>query len=156
MTPHRPTHLSRRPRQTLQFGVEEREIESCVVDDQLSAAQEFQQLLDHVRKARLLRQKLIRDAVHLQRASIDFAIRAQIAMKGASGLAPIQQLDAADLNDAMTLLGFETGGFSVEDDLAHEREAVIGLSVLRLSCLTQPSAFSRIAPGSNLPSSPRV
>jgi hypothetical protein len=31
------------------------------------------------------------------------------------------ELDATDLDQAMTALDFEAGGFGVEDDLAHER-----------------------------------
>jgi hypothetical protein len=40
-------------------------------------------------------------------------------MKRAPGLASIEHLDAADFDDAMTLLGLKTGGFSIENDLSH-------------------------------------
>src|SRR6185503_3216775 len=43
----------------------------------------------------------------------------QVAVKLAAGLAAIDQLDAADLDDAMSLLRLQPRGFGVEDDLAH-------------------------------------
>ncbi len=96
--------LSRRPRQTLQLGIEEGQVERRVVDDQLGAADELEQLLDHVGEARLLRQELVGEAVHLDGAAVHFSIRPQIAMEGATGLAPVHHLDAADFDDAVALL----------------------------------------------------
>ena len=39
-----------------------------------------------------------------------------------AGRAPVPELDAADLDDAVALGDFESGGFGVEDDLAHGSE----------------------------------
>ena len=64
-------------------------------------------------------QELGRDAVHLQRAGIDFAVRAQVAMEHPARAPAIDDLDAADLDDAVPQLGLEAGGFGVEDDLTH-------------------------------------
>ena len=80
---------------------------------------ELEQLLDDVGEARLLRQELVRDAVDLLRAAVDLAIGPQVTMERAPGLASLHELDAADFDDAMALLGLESGGFGVEDDLAH-------------------------------------
>jgi hypothetical protein len=40
-------------------------------------------------------------------------------MEGAPRGTSVHQFDAPDLDDAMIEFGFEAGGFSVEDDLAH-------------------------------------
>ena len=77
-------------------------------------------VVDDVAEARLLRQKLVGDAVHLLCAPVDLTVGPQVAMESTTGLPPIHQLDAADFDDAMALFGLESGGFGVEDDLAHE------------------------------------
>ena len=40
-------------------------------------------------------------------------------MERAAGAPPVDELDAADLDDAMAQLRLEPGGFGVEDDLPH-------------------------------------
>jgi hypothetical protein len=40
-------------------------------------------------------------------------------MKGVFGKTPIDQLDAADLDDAVSLSRFQTCRFRIQDDLAH-------------------------------------
>ena len=104
----------------MQLRVQERDVERRVVNDQLRAADELDQLVDDVGEARLLREEFVGDAVHLLRAAVDFAVGPQVTMERAAGLAPIDQLDAADFDDAMALLRLEARGFGVEDDLAHD------------------------------------
>jgi hypothetical protein len=67
--------LPKRSGQALQLGVEECDIERRVVNDELGAADEFDQLIDDVRESRLLRQELVGDAVNLQCAPVDLTIR---------------------------------------------------------------------------------
>src|SRR6185369_17841990 len=99
--------------------VEEGDVERSVVDHQLRAADELEQLVDDLGELRLLRQELVGDAVHVLRGAIDRPVRAQVAMKAAAGAAAIDQLDAADLDDAMALLRLQPRGFRVENDLPH-------------------------------------
>ena len=40
-------------------------------------------------------------------------------MEGAAGEPAVDQLHAADLNDAVLLLDFQSRGFSIENDLTH-------------------------------------
>jgi hypothetical protein len=42
-------------------------------------------------------------------------------MEAAPRQAPVLHLEAADLDDPMSLADFQAGGFGVEDDLAHGR-----------------------------------
>ena len=101
-------------RQTLQLRIEESDIECRVVDDELRAVHELEQLVDDLREARLLREERVGDAVHILRGAIDRPVRAQVAVKAPAGLAAIDQLDAADLDDAMSLLRLQPRGFGVE------------------------------------------
>ena len=126
-------HPARGARQALQLRVEERDVERRVVNDQLRAVDELEQLVDDLREARLLREELVGDAVHVLRGAVDRPVRAQVAMERAAGLAAIHQLDAADLDDAMSLLRLQPRGFGVEDDLAHERAQ----TAARSACTTR-------------------
>ena len=111
-----PARLARQPRQ---LRIEERHIEGGVVDHELRAGEEAEQLRGDFREARLAVELGARDAVHGERALVDVALGIQIAMEGAPARAAVDELDAADLDDAMIELGLEAGGFRVEDDLAH-------------------------------------
>ena len=55
--------------------VQEAKVERCVVDDQLRALDIGDEVLGHVRKARLVAQELVGDAVHFHRALIDLPVR---------------------------------------------------------------------------------
>jgi hypothetical protein len=57
--------------------------------------------------------------MHAQRALFDFALGADVAVEGASRGTAIDQLDAADFDDAMVQFELEAGGFGIENDLAH-------------------------------------
>ena len=57
--------------------------------------------------------------MHGERALVDVALGIEVAVEGAARGAPVDQFDAADLDDAVVQFGFEAGGFSVQDDLAH-------------------------------------
>src|SRR6516162_1883620 len=91
----------------------------CDVDDELRAADEQQQLLGDLGKARLPVEIGARDAVYGERAVVDLAFRVQITMEGAAARAAVDELDTADLDDAVIELGLEPRGLGVEDDLAH-------------------------------------
>ena len=89
------------------------------MDDQLGLRDELAQLAHDVREPRLVAEELVGEPVHLQRSGVDLAIGAQVAVELAAGTAPVDDLDGPDLDDAVALLGFETGGLGVEDDLPH-------------------------------------
>ena len=99
--------------------IQERDVERRVVDDQLGVGDELTQLGENVGETRLAAEEFGGEAVHLHRARIDLAIRTQVAVELPARAPPIDELDRPDLDDAVTLLGLEAGGFGVEDDLAH-------------------------------------
>ena len=100
---------TRRFRQPPEFGIEERNVERRVVDDEFRAAQELHQLDGDLGEAGLPCKELGGQAVDQQRARIDFALGTQVAVEHPAGAAPVHDLDAADLDDAVALLGLETG-----------------------------------------------
>src|SRR5579859_8167676 len=87
-----------------EFALEKGNVESGVVNDQLAAANEGQQLTGDVGEFRLLGQPLARQPVHGQRAIFDIALRIEETVEIAAGGAAIEQFDAADLDDAMTIV----------------------------------------------------
>ena len=103
----------------LELGVEEADVELRVVDHQLGIGDEFQELLDPLAEARLVGQELVAQAVHVLRAGRHDHLGIEIGVEGAAGGDGIDQLDAADLDDAMAGQRIEAGGFGVENDFAH-------------------------------------
>ena len=101
------------------LGVEERDVERGVVDDQLRAADEFTEFLENLGKPRLPPQELARQAVHLQRARVDLAVGTQVTVELPTGATSIQNLDGADFDDPVPELGFQPRSLGVEDDLSH-------------------------------------
>ena len=106
--------------QARELGVEERDVERCVVDHQLGTAHELDPFGGDVREAWLSPEELGREPVHLQRAGIDVAIGAQVTMEHPSRPPAPHHFDAADFDDAMPEFGLEAGGLGIEDDLAHQ------------------------------------
>ncbi len=104
--------------QARELGVEEGHVEGRVVDHQLGAIDELEQVVRNLGEARLVGEELVGDAVHFQRTGIDVAVGADVMVQPAAGAAPVLQLDAADLDDAMPEFRFEAGGLGVQDDLA--------------------------------------
>src|SRR5262249_7043327 len=82
-------------------------------------------------------------------AVVDVAFGIQITMEGPAARAPVDELDAADLDNAMIELGLEPRGLGVEDDLAH------GARVYRNACCGNAS-IARLASRStrSLPGTP--
>ena len=107
-------------RHPLELRVQECHVERGIVDDQFRPADELEKFLGNLAELRLSLQELGGQAVHLQRARVDLAIGAQVAMKEPPGTPPVDQFDAADLDDPMTQFGLEAGGLGIEDDLAHQ------------------------------------
>ena len=87
------------------LGIDEFDVEAGIVDHQRRVAQKFQEFLRHMGEQRLVGQKFRRQAVHPLGLDGDVALGVQIELQGAAGGEMIHQLDAADLDDAMTVAG---------------------------------------------------
>src|SRR5881227_3708166 len=104
----------------LEFGIEEGQVECGVVNDQRRIAEELDELLDDLREARLLLEKLGRQAVHRKGLGRHVALGIDVTVEGRAGGNAVEQLDAADLDQPMTLVRIEAGGLGVEHDFAHQ------------------------------------
>ena len=56
--------------------------------------------------------------MHRQCALVDVALGIEVQVQVTSGQSPVDDLDTADLDDAMALLGLQPGGFGVQDHLS--------------------------------------
>ena len=125
----------------LELGIDEAEVEHRIVRDQWGVADEGEKLLAHVGEQRLVLEELGRQAVHLERAVRHLAFGVEVVVEAIAGRKPVHQLDTADLDQPVALVGVEAGGLGVEHDLAH---AVV------LRCLRTGAASA----GPGLPDSP--
>ena len=82
---------------------------------------------------------VVLDAVHLERAAVDLALRVDVAMEAVLRRPAIDELHAADLDDPVAGGRLEARGFGIQDDLAHQRSGcLMGGTTLRVSCRTFP------------------
>src|SRR5258708_7435415 len=102
-----------------QLGIDEFEVELRIVDDQPSVADEGQKFIHDRGKGRMLGEELRRqpmDGIGLLR---HLAFGIDVAVKDAPARHVIDELDAADLDDAMAVGGVESRRLSIEHDLTH-------------------------------------
>jgi hypothetical protein len=90
--------------QPIQFGIDKAHIKGCVMDYQLGASHKLDKLRCNLAKSRLAREKLLRDAVHFQGASVDVPLRLDVLVIVAAGYAPVDELNASNFDYAMTLV----------------------------------------------------
>ena len=107
--------------------VQEADVEGRVVDDHLGAAQILEQFVGDRNEQRLVRQKLVTQPVNRERPLTVGALRVQVEMQVVAGQAPVQHLDAADLDHTIAGLGAQAGRFGVQEDLAHASACQAGL-----------------------------
>jgi hypothetical protein len=89
------------------------------VDHQLGAAAVVDELLDDLREARLIGEEGVGDAVHGLGAGVDLPVRLDVAVEVVAGQPALDDLDAADFDNAMALGGLQARGLRVQYDLAH-------------------------------------
>lgn len=68
---------------------------------------------------RFIFQELGADAVNLECAFGYFAFGVDIGMKNLAGAKLVDHFDSADFDNSMSLLGIDTGSFSIQCDLSH-------------------------------------
>ena len=123
-----------------EFVIEERYVEWGVVNDDLCARDEFQNVRVNIRESGFVLQKLASDAMHVKCTVVNLAVWLKVVVESLPGQATIHQLDNSNLNDSMSQLGFETRRFGIENHLSH---------VVRTSTADRASASAF-----SLPSSP--
>ncbi len=117
-----PQWSANRPRPSrAELGVEELDVERRVVDDDLGVLHERQQVVDHLGELRLVLEEVARQSVHRECPFVAVALGIDVLVKAPVGDAAADDLDAADLDDAMAFPGLETRGLGVQHDLSHAR-----------------------------------
>ena len=98
---HHPVPAKQRTGEPLELGIEEGEVEGRVMHDQHGAFDEADEIVGALMEARLGRQELDGEPVHLVGLLRHVALGVEVAMPHFSGRNAVDQLDAADLDDAM-------------------------------------------------------
>src|SRR5262249_16991053 len=88
------------------------------------AVHELDELARDLGEARLLREKIILEAVDVDGGAVHRAPGIHVAMEAAVRRSPIDELDAADLDDPVPGLGLGTRRLRVENDLKHRRGSI--------------------------------
>ena len=88
---------------------------------QHAAFDEGEHVVGQLGEARLVAQELGGQAVHLERLVWHLALGIQMAVPHPAGRDAVEQLDAADLDDAVAVERVEPGRLGVEHDLAQIR-----------------------------------
>src|ERR1700748_2213132 len=88
-----------------QFVIEEAEIEARIVRDQRRITDEFEERLYRFMEARLVGEEGDREAMHTLRLDRHVAIGMEIGVVAGAGLDLVEQLDAADLDQAIAAGG---------------------------------------------------
>ena len=100
------------------FHVEEADVEGRVVDDEAPVGEEGQEFAHDVGEGRLVGQERVGQAVDVERALGDGALRVAVAVEGPARRDVVEELHRADLDQPVAPLRLGAGGLGVEDDLA--------------------------------------
>lgn len=87
--------------------------------DQRGIFDEIEQVFDKVFEQGLVSQEGVAEAVDLFGNAGHRHLWIEVGMEGATRLASIDQLDAANFDDAVSLGGIEASGLGIEHDFAH-------------------------------------
>jgi hypothetical protein len=101
-----------------QFVVDEATVEGGVVGDQRRVADEIQKFCRHQPEHRSVAHLVVGDTVHPDGVRVDQPLGIDQAVKGPPRRHQVLKLEAADLDQPVTLTQVKAGGFGVEDDLA--------------------------------------
>ena len=122
-----------------ELRVEESKVERRVVDHPARAAREVDELAGDVRETGLVAQHFPGQPMHVGRAAVDLTFRVDVEMHAATGQPAVDHFHGGNLDDAVTQLGVEAGGFGVEDQVPHET----GIRVRARSSPPRRAATSR-------------
>src|SRR5262249_46312214 len=114
-----PLRQNRRRADAGEFGIKKPDIESSIMDDKTGIANEGDEFLGDRRKERLAFQELRRQAVNGLGVGGHVPFGINVIMECLAARYVVDELDRADLDDAMALGVINSGCLGVENDLAH-------------------------------------
>jgi len=103
----------------LELGVEEAQIERGVVRHQRRSADKGEELVGNFGKQRLVFQKVGGETVNLERRRRHLALGIDVTMEALAGGNLVVELDAADLDQPVALIGIESRRLGVQHDFPH-------------------------------------
>ena len=108
-----------------QLVIKEADVERRVMDDQLRVLHELEKIPGNVGELRLVRELLVGDAVNLNGAGINLASGIDVLLVTVIARPPVNQLHAADFDDAVAFGGFEASGFGIENNLSQVNVSIL-------------------------------
>ena len=115
-----PLARDRRPADALELGIEKADIEAGIVDHQRRVAEKSDQIVGDLGEEQLVLEEFLAQAVNRHRLGRHAALGIEIAMKSLARRYAVDQLDAADLDQAMALERIKPRRFGIEHDFAHD------------------------------------
>jgi hypothetical protein len=90
------------------------------VDDELDTIDERKKLIRNPVKGWFIGQNIVGDTVYSQCTLIDLAVWLNVLMVMTPGQSPLNDLDATDLNNAVTLADLKACSFCMENNLSQD------------------------------------
>ena len=118
MSTSRSRAISGRP-SAFELGIEKAKIERRIVDDKRRIAEKGDQVVSRFGKKRLVLEELLAQAVNREGLRRHAAFRIEVSVERVAGRDAIDQLDTADLDQAMAIQRVETGRLGIKHDFAH-------------------------------------
>ena len=106
-------HRQLLPSEPIQFRIDEPHVERRVVDDHHGFADKGEKLVDDVGEQRLVLQKLVAQAVNLERTGLYLALGIDVEMKLRAGRCLVDDFQRADLDDPVSLRRIDAGRFGI-------------------------------------------
>lgn len=116
----------RREAEPPDLGIHEPHVEVGVMDDEGVVADEFQEIAHHFGEYRMAGQEFGRQAMNGEGLGRHVALGIDVSVEVTAGRQMVDQLDTADLDDAMTGRRIEARRFRIKDDFAHAPAAAFG------------------------------
>ena len=109
-------------------------VEGGVVDHQRGVADEGDEIRGDVIEQRLVGQEFRTQPVDGKGLRRHVAFGVEIDVEALAGGEVVDQLDAADLDQPVTLLRLEARGFGVENDFTHDGSALVDSRAAASAC----------------------
>jgi hypothetical protein len=149
-----------------EFVVEEADVEGGVVDHQLGAANELDEIGDDLGELRLVGKEFVGQAVDLDRSLGHLAVGIDVGMEALSRQLAPAQFDTADFDDAVAGAEIQAGGLGIQDHFSHvpvpclfdaAPRQLVGALVLGMSGVAlDPDPFDRVLRGQAVQFAPQV
>src|SRR5690625_229851 len=114
------------------------------MNDQDVISHERQEIFRDLLEARLVGQELGGEAMDLEGFLRHVPLGIDVVLPCLTGWHVVDQFHTTDLDDPMTVIGIETGGFRIEYDLAHQQQFLPEVS--SRSCRTMRRSFWKVWP----------